>query len=422
MKLLFASLPADGHFNPLTGIAVHLRERGHDVRFYTGPSYAKKLGELGIPHFSYQRAENVNAENLTELFPEYSKMKGPAAIEFSLLKVFFGNLEAHYLDMLEIRDSFPFDALICDGAVYAAQLVAEKLRTPVYPIFPAPTPVALSRTAPPPFFGLQPARSFLGRIRDRIVLKLLNSSMKKGMALLDEVKARHGLSPYRESIFDLPYKYSRMVFQVGVPGMDFPRDDWPSNMRFVGPLMPHKKPRERNAPHEEKLAKYPTMICVSQGTIDNRDPEKLFVPTLEALRGGPHLVVATTGGRHTADLRARFPDDNVLVEDYIDFDVLLDRAALFVCNGGYGSIMQALVKGVPILSAGKLEGKNDINARLGYRGLGLDLGTERPTAKQIMKGVERVLSDPSFKQNVARVREELRGYKPFEIIEQTITQ
>ena len=36
MKFLFASLAADGHFNPLTGIAVHLREKGHEVRWYTG--------------------------------------------------------------------------------------------------------------------------------------------------------------------------------------------------------------------------------------------------------------------------------------------------------------------------------------------------------------------------------------------------
>ena len=31
MKILFASMPFDGHFNPLTALAVHLRERGHEV-------------------------------------------------------------------------------------------------------------------------------------------------------------------------------------------------------------------------------------------------------------------------------------------------------------------------------------------------------------------------------------------------------
>ncbi len=33
MKILFATMPFDGHFNPLTGIAVHLKESGHDVRW-----------------------------------------------------------------------------------------------------------------------------------------------------------------------------------------------------------------------------------------------------------------------------------------------------------------------------------------------------------------------------------------------------
>jgi UDP:flavonoid glycosyltransferase YjiC (YdhE family) len=37
-RFLFATLPADGHFKPLTGLAVHLRDLGHDVRWYTGPS------------------------------------------------------------------------------------------------------------------------------------------------------------------------------------------------------------------------------------------------------------------------------------------------------------------------------------------------------------------------------------------------
>ncbi len=29
-KILFASFPADGHFNPLTGLAFHLNEQGYD--------------------------------------------------------------------------------------------------------------------------------------------------------------------------------------------------------------------------------------------------------------------------------------------------------------------------------------------------------------------------------------------------------
>jgi UDP:flavonoid glycosyltransferase YjiC (YdhE family) len=78
------------------------------------------------------------------------------------------------------------------------------------------------------------------------------------------------------------------------------------------------------------------------------------------------------------------------------------------------------VNGVPLLVAGKLEAKNDINARLDYRGLALDLGTERPKPKQIARGVARVLGDPRYRQNVARLARELATYDPFAIIEREL--
>ena len=34
-KILFASIPADGHFNPMTGMAMELKNQGHDIRWYT---------------------------------------------------------------------------------------------------------------------------------------------------------------------------------------------------------------------------------------------------------------------------------------------------------------------------------------------------------------------------------------------------
>ena len=43
-KILFASMPAEGHVNPLTGLAKHLQSLGADVRWYTGSSYQEKGG------------------------------------------------------------------------------------------------------------------------------------------------------------------------------------------------------------------------------------------------------------------------------------------------------------------------------------------------------------------------------------------
>lgn len=88
MRILFASMPADGHFNPLTGIAVHLAARGHDVRWYAGPLYGGKLDALAMPYFPYRRATEVTAGNLNDLFPERAGLRGPKLISFDLEKFF----------------------------------------------------------------------------------------------------------------------------------------------------------------------------------------------------------------------------------------------------------------------------------------------------------------------------------------------
>jgi UDP:flavonoid glycosyltransferase YjiC (YdhE family) len=420
MRILFASMPFDGHFLPLTGLAQHLAQSGHDARFYTGPSYARRLTAMGVPHLPFRRATEINGDNLAEHFPEVERLKGPKRIAFDLEKVFFGNTEAHFADLREIREEFEFEVLVADGAFYAAYLVARKLGVPVYGVGPGPTPAPTSPSAPPPFFGLTPATGPLTKVKHRVVRAMVESTTKPGMATFNGLLNREGLPPYTRSVFDLPWDAATLFFQTGVPEMDFPRSDWPANHRFVGPLLPPRTGAPAALPFADKLGRFPSTVVVSQGTVDNRDPEKLLIPALTALADGDHLVVACTGRRHSDALRARFPHDNIVVEDWVDFDTLLPRADLFLCNGGYGSIMHALMSEVPVLSAGKLEAKNDINARLAYRGLGVDLKTERPKPRQIETGVQRVLGDDAIKRNVARVAAALKACRPLQTMEAAI--
>ena len=66
-KILFACIPADGHFNPMTGIAMELIDRGHDVRWYTSKIFEEKLNRLGILHYPFKKALEANQFNVDEL-------------------------------------------------------------------------------------------------------------------------------------------------------------------------------------------------------------------------------------------------------------------------------------------------------------------------------------------------------------------
>jgi UDP:flavonoid glycosyltransferase YjiC (YdhE family) len=88
----------------------------------------------------------------------------------------------------------------------------------------------------------------------------------------------------------------------------------------------------------------------------------------------------------------------------------MPRADAFVTCGGYGSVMLSISHRLPMVAAGVHEGKNEINARIGYFKLGINLKTERPTPAQVRNAVTALLADPSYRQRVATLRKELIGY------------
>ncbi len=133
-------------------------------------------------------------------------------------------------------------------------------------------------------------------------------------------------------------------------------------------------------------------------------------------------MVATTGGNQTAQLRERFVSPRVVIVDFIDYDALFPHVDVFVTNGGFGSVLAAMRHGVPVVGAGKTEGKNDIDARVGHNGLGIDLRTERPRPASIRAAVRRVLVDPTFAANVASLRAELDSYAPMSRIEAALRE
>ncbi len=55
---------------------------------------------------------------------------------------------------------------------------------------------------------------------------------------------------------------------------------------------------------------------------------------------------------------------------------------VYITNEGYGGVMLAIENKLPMVLAGVHEGKNEINARIGYFKLGINLRTETPTPEK----------------------------------------
>ena len=90
-------------------------------------------------------------------------------------------------------------------------------------------------------------------------------------------------------------------------------------------------------------------------------------------------------------------------------------ADVYITNGGYGGVMLGIENELPLVVAGVHEGKNEINARIGYFELGINLKTERPKASRIKNAVEAVISNKKYKANVIRLAKEFSLYNPPEL-------
>ncbi len=344
-------------------------------------------------------------------------MRGPALIRFEATHIFVSNTEKYFEDVREIDASFPFDVLFCDAGFYAMKLIKELLGKRVCAFGVTPS-METAKDVPPNFVGLKPARSAPGRFVHQGMRALIERMvMSEGKNMYNGMLGAHGLAPIEGSLFDVSYRSPDVLFQSGVPGFAYPRRNPNPRVKFVGALLPYKAAITGAFSQPEKLDKSRPVILISQGTIDNKDPGKLIVPALEALKDTNALLIVTTGYCKTEELRKSYPQDNIIIEDFVDFDFILDHTNLFICNGGYGSILLSLSKGVPVLAAGIREGKNDINAHVDYFCLGIDLRTESPKPADIRHAADRILSEPGWKQNVARLRDEFNSYHPYELID-----
>ena len=102
--------------------------------------------------------------------------------------------------------------------------------------------------------------------------------------------------------------------------------------------------------------------------------------------------------------------------------VILAVAALLVLktlglvtNGGYGGVMLGIENKLPMVVAGVHEGKNEICARVGYFKLGINLKTEKPTARQIRNSVNKIMASSLYRTNVEKLGKEFKGYHPDEL-------
>src|SRR5262249_19684932 len=185
--------------------------------------------------------------------------------------------------------------------------------------------------------GLRPAHGFAGRLRDRLVGRLVHGAVERNLPKLNALRRRVGVLPL-PSMTDFGRGAPRPLYYTAEP-FEYPRRDWPASVTMLGPMAwePASAP-----PHW--LGEIERPIVLVTCSTEYQHDERLIEATFEAFAGDDVVIVATTGSIDPAPFR---PPANARVERFVPHSALLPRAACVVCHGGMGITQKALAAGVP---------------------------------------------------------------------------
>jgi MGT family glycosyltransferase len=408
MKILIASTPATGHLNPLLAVARILIAEGHKVAFLSGSVLRNRIEDIGAKFYALPEGADFDLRDFASVAPELKSMPpGLDWLRVAMERVFVDAIPAQHKGLQQVLRDFPADVIIGDDMIFGVlpMLLGPVSKRPPVVLFGTSFLHWQREDGAPHFVGLPPASTkeqrdnyaAIHREHDKFVYQPVADRLNRTLESM-------GVGPLSMTLFDSVVDLADAYLQLTVPSFEFPRDIPPS-VRFVGtpPIIPNQAPLPSWAHDLDGSRK---VVLVTQGTLANHNFNLLIGPTLAALANEPDLlVVATAGGRPIDAIPGPIPA-NARLASYLPFEWLLPKVDVLVTNGGYGSVNQAMSFGIPLVAAGLTEDKADVNARVAWSGVGINLASNEPKPQALREAVRAVLDKPDYRRCAAIIAAE----------------
>ncbi len=412
-RYLLCATPAGGHVYPVLQVASGLKERGHDVTVLTGSRFRSAVEGAGITFQSLTGDADINDREPDSFLPDRDRYRGLRLAQYQLRRMFIDPVPTQAQDVADAVQKIDADAVIVDSMFLGAlPMLRRPERVPVVAL--GVSPLSMPGPDVPPYnSGLVPVPGLFGRIRNRA----LNSVTAFAFRGLDRATdhavrsvAGQGLDG---GLFGIARHYDRYL-HLGPAEFEYPRSDLPPSFRFVGPLGLDPAPDSVDLPDWWPELKSRRVVHVTQGTAANADLSTLIRPTIDALADTDLLVVVTTGGEPVERLGVL--PSNVRAAEFIPHTALFAHVDVFVTNGGYGGVTNALGHGIPVVIAPGGEDKREVAAHIRYFDVGIDLRHEHPAVDEIRAAVRRVLDEPRYRKAAEAIARACIRYRAHETI------
>lgn len=382
-RLLFTTLPHEGHLNPTFGIAAALRERGHEIVYLEHPLIRKRIREQGFDTTPF-RAPALSDLRLMWRKWRLERSAGVAEMR-NALRLFTTGLKEQTHFIRRVIDREKPDLLVNDVFHYAGSLGAECAAIPWADCWTAGVMHPASAIRPP---GVTVAEMH---------------AMLRGFDVdMNAARRELGLAAREPDAFISPSPWLQIY--TGLAELEGGIPELGGSAVFVGPCFPRRKEQTGSFPWAWLEGETP-LVYVSLGTFFNKRAA-FFRRIIEALGGAPCKVVISSP---FADRRGfRTLPDNIRMFRRVPQISLLSQAQLFITHGGNNSVYEALYAGVPMLVT-PIGGEQQYNAaRVSWLGLGGQAEIGQCSAAELRQQALAILADAAVRERVRQVRDDTR--------------
>lgn len=387
MRFLFATWGGGGNVPPTLALARQLLGRGHSVRVLGPPSLRLRFEGAGCVFDAYERVPNG--------IPSAAGKSGMGRVRAALLVMELARAApalGFAEDVLGELERVPVDALVVDFMLAGAVAAAERAGLPTAALMH--TVYCLPSGRPPFGPGFKARDGWTGRGRDAAVLGLQRGASRGALADLSEARRQIGLAPVG-SASDQLARVARVLVLTSA-AFDPPPAALPPNVRYIGPQLDDLS-RERLDLSWPGRNREP-LVVVSFST--RFAAARVGQRVLDALTTLPVRGLLTLGPA-LAPEDLRIPA-NVLVRSFVPHRAVLPRAQLVITHAGLGTVMAALVHGVPLVCIALKNDQFENAARVVAAEAGRSLN-RKVTRRSLQRAILQVLAEPRFRNGARRL-------------------
>ncbi len=381
LKVIVVGLGSAGDVHPNVGLALVLRDRGHDVLFAAPAVFRPLAHRVGLDFVGLLSEEDY-----------YAALQDPdlwhPVRSFSVVvrRLILPGLRPIY-DLIKNNADPGRTVVAAPGFAFGARIAHEKLGVPLATVHLQP--IMLRSAVQPGCFGFPDILGHLPRSLRKLYLRAADRFFLDRLLAetTNAFRAELGLAPVAR-FFDRWINSPQRIIGLFPEWFSPPAPDWPPNVTLTGfPLWDESDVRSPSPELQEFLAA--------------GDPPVVFTAGSAMLQAKAFFdisaqVCGATGRRGL--LLTQFPEQLPLVLppgvrhfDYIPFSLVLPRSAALIHHGGIGTTAQAIAAGIPQLVLPASHDQPDNAVRIRRLGLGDFVLPGHYDVKGVIKKLDRLM-------------------------------